>query len=412
MQTRPNILLINTHDSGRFFGCYGIDTVASPNIDRLAEEGVLLEQFTAASPICSPSRGAMMTGRWPQSNGLLGLTHHGFQFNEGERHAAAIYKDAGYATALFHFQHVAERQEWKNLGYEEFLCRSRDDEFPAYPDMAIPAPEVGQSVADWLGSRTDGRPFFAQVNFNETHTPFGFGGVTEDRSKGVTVPPWIERDAESERHFAMLQGAVAQLDDGVAYILEGLKASGLVENTIVVFAVDHGFEARRDKWTCYESGLGIAGILRCPGLGLSGGRRVAEPLSNVALLPTLLDLSGLSKPGNLDGHSFASALRGEAFEPEPVFSIYHNSGSRSVRCGRWKLIRNFSAEPYEAPSPVSIAGHGQAHARPSMQLFDLEPDPSELTNLAERHPVKVTELSHLLAEWMQTVGDPAWIGCI
>ncbi|MCD8482636.1 MAG: sulfatase-like hydrolase/transferase [Verrucomicrobia bacterium] len=114
---RPDILLINTHDSGRYFGCYGVATVNSPHLDSLAATGVLFENMIAASPICSPSRGAMVTGRWPQRNGLLGLTHHGFRLNSNERHAAQIFRDSGYETVLFHFQHVAEkaRMAWTGI---------------------------------------------------------------------------------------------------------------------------------------------------------------------------------------------------------------------------------------------------------------------------------------------------------
>ncbi len=401
----PNVLLITTHDSGRFFGCYGVGTVRSPNIDRLAAAGVLLEQFTAASPICSPSRGAMLTGRWPQRNGLLGLTHHGFALHADETHAAEIFRRAGYATTLFHFQHVAERDQWRRLGYEEFLCRSRDDEFSNYPDMAIPALELGTAVADWLGERTQGCPFFAQVNFNETHTPFEFGGVVEDRAHGVTVPDWIEPDADADGHFALLQGSVSALDTGVGRILDALDASGLAENTLVVFATDHGFEGRRDKWTCYESGLGIAAMLRGP--GLPAGRRVAQPLSNVALLPTLLELCGLETPGDLDGVSFAPALRGKSFEAGPVFALYHNAGARSVRLGDWKLIRNFAAEPYEEAPPVTFARRKPLHARLPIELYDLAADPHELCNRAAAEPARVADLSRLLGKWMREVADPA-----
>jgi len=419
---RPHILLINSHDTGRFLGCYGVTTVRTPAFDRLAREGVLLEQFTAASPICSPSRGTMMTGRWPQQNGLLGLVHHGFRFHPGERHAAELFRDAGYATTLFHFQHVAPREDWAALGFDSFLARSRDDEEPEYPLMARPAPEVGDAVAAWLheqaraDSRADDstRPFFAQVNFNETHTPFWFGGVEAARADGVTIPPWIEPSPESAEHFAQLQGCVAALDRGLAKILDALDATGLAENTLVVFATDHGLEAARDKWTCYESGLGIAALARLPAQHISGGRRLATPLSNVDLLPTLLDCAAIAPPGNFDGRSFAPLLRDDApdapAEARPVFAIYHNAGVRSVRHGRWKLIRNFSAEPYAEVAPVSLrSDRGPRLPRPVAELYDLEADPHELTNLAALHPARVTELSLLLGTWMRDVGDPAWM---
>ncbi len=416
MPPRPHVLLINSHDSGRYFGCYGVDTVRTPNIDRLAAQGVLLEQCSAASPICSPSRGAMVTGRWPQRNGLIGLVHHGFRLNPGERHAAALFRDAGYATALFHFQHVAPREAWPELGFDEYLLRSRDEPGLEYPHMARRASELGDGVAAWLHARAEvaargaTRPFFAQVNFNETHTPFWFGDVRPDTTAGVTVPPWIEPGADAEAHFAHLQGSVAALDDGIGRILAALDATGLADNTLVVFATDHGLEGARDKWYCYESGLGIAAVLRHPAQGVSGGRRLATPVSNVDFLPTLLECAGLPLPGNLDGRSFAAALRGEA-EPEPdraIYSIYHNGGARSVRLGRWKLIRNLSAEPYRETPPVSLRlDRGPRLPRPPAELYDLLSDPHELHDLAATHPAEVASLSGRLGAWMREVGDPA-----
>lgn len=422
MPRRPHVLLINSHDTGRFLGCYGVATAKTPAFDRLAREGVLLEQFTAASPICSPSRATMTTGRWPQRHGLLGLVHHGFRLHPAERHAAELFRDGGYSTTLFHFQHVAPREDWAALGFDAFLARSRDDEESVYPHMARPAPEVGDTVAAWLHDQArsaclegaSARPFFAQVNFNETHTPFWFGGVEAARADGVTIPPWIEASPESEEHFAQLQGSVAALDLGLSKILDALDATGLAENTLVVFATDHGLEAARDKWTCYESGLGIAAIARLPAQHISGGRRLATPLSNVDLLPTLLDCAGLATPEEFDGVSFAPLLRGDAADDpaqaRPVFAIYHNAGVRSVRHGPWKLIRNLSAEPYAESAPVSLRNdRGPRLPRPPVELYDLRDDPHELRNLAAARPVLVAELSALLGAWMSGIGDPAWI---
>lgn len=407
---RPHILLLNTHDSGRFFGCYGVETVRSPAVDALAADGVLFENMMAASPICSPSRGAMVTGRWPQRNGLLGLTHHGFRLHPKERHMAALFREAGYTTALFHFQHVAPKEAWPDLGFDTYRARSRDEEEPVYPKMARPAPEVAAAFSAYLRERADEKPFFAQINFNETHTPFHFGGVEPDRTRGVTVPPWIEPDAEAEAHFAHLQGSVRALDEGVGLILEALRENGLEDDTLVLFATDHGLEGARDKWSCYEAGLGIAAIARFPRAGITGGRRIAAPVSNVDILPTLLDLTGIAPPDNLDGWSLAEVLRGHTEAPpeRPIFGIYHNSGIRSVRAGRWKLIRNLAAEPYAETPPATLRKRKPLHARPPVELYDLASDPHEFHNLAEVNPERVRQLDHHLAAWMREVNDPAF----
>ena len=109
MSQRPNILIITNHDSGRHFGCYGVETVHTPAIDALAADGMRFENYFATVPLCSPSRGAMLTGRYPQSTGLMGLTHAPWHWslNKGEQHLSHILRDAGYHTALFGLQHEA-----------------------------------------------------------------------------------------------------------------------------------------------------------------------------------------------------------------------------------------------------------------------------------------------------------------
>jgi N-sulfoglucosamine sulfohydrolase len=356
----------------------------------------------------------MMTGRWPQQNGLLGLTHHGFKLNPGEQHAAALFAGAGFETTLFHFQHVAERGDWPKLGFHEFLCQSRDEEESVYPHMARPAAEVAAAFTDWLTMRPTGAPFFAQVNFNETHVPFWFGGVEPQFDGGVTVPPWIAQDETAERYFAHLRGSVEALDRGIALILASLEESGSIENTLVVFCTDHGIEAARDKWTLYESGLGIAAAIHWPKGGITGGRRITTPLSNVDLLPTLLEAAGINPPSNLSGKSFLRLLRGESqpeLEERPIFALYHNTGCRSVRLGNWKLILNFAAEPYQRKAPVHLDSRDiPASARPPAELYNLAEDPHELRNCVELNAGIALELRTLLGEWMKLVGDPCLAG--
>lgn len=412
---RPNIVLISSHDSGRYFGCYGVKTVTTPALDALAADGVLFEQMSAASPICSPSRGAMLTGRWPQRNGLLGLTHHGFRLHASERHLASLLGEAGYESVLFHFQHVAEQSEWKRLGYEKFLARSRDEEEQEYPYMARTASEVAGAFKEFIAKRKgDSRPLFAHINFNETHTPFHFGGVLPDKRKGVTVPQWIQGDAAAHQHFAHLQGSIASLDVAIGQIQDGLRVNHMEQDTVVIFATDHGFEGVRDKWSLYEAGLGVAFVMRYPEGGITGGRRIAEPASHIDLCPTLLELAGAALPNNLDGRSLLPVLRSEsAPDPQrPVFAIYHNSGIRSVRIGDWKLIRNYSAEPYREHAPVTLKQTGKRYPRPPIELYDLSKDPHELHNIAALHPDVVTRMDTILNQWMQSVGDPILPTCV
>jgi N-sulfoglucosamine sulfohydrolase len=403
----PHIVHISTHDSGKWFGCYGHRTVHTPNIDRLASQGVTMDSLFAMSPICSPSRGAAMTGLAPQRNGLMGLTHHGFSLNDGVPHAAQILREHGYESVLFSFQHEANAEEWPRLGFERYEMPQTGD--PQYPFMFRNAPKVARGFADFLENRNDPRPFYAQIGFNESHTPFWFGGAVPDRTDGVEVPPYLQETPDAVHHFAGLQGALRQADDGVGMILEALEARGLMGNTLVIFTTDHGVESRRDKWTLYDPGLEIACIFRGP--GLPAGERLEDVQSNLNFLPTLLDLAGLPPLPNTDGTSFASRLHnpeGEPDEEKPVFGVYHNGACRCVRTGRHKLIWNLGPEPYVTAVPQRLDGSGPATARPVWELYDLENDPGEFHNLAGTDALRDIEagLRETLLTWLRSVNDP------
>lgn len=406
--SRPNVLVITLHDTGRHFGCYGIETVHSPHIDALAADGVRFTNYFTTVPVCSPSRGAMFTGRYPQSNGLMGLTHGPWDWslNEGERHISHILRDEGYRTLLFGIQH--ESADINTLGFDETYAQRTGD------GARRTALEVSQSVATVLEKRKhEAQPFFAQIGFFETHRPHEYGGVEPDDSKGVFVPPYIERDSTAVAEFAMQQGAVRRADEGVGIILQALADTGLDQNTIVVFTVDHGIEFPRSKWFAYEAGIGIAFIVRWPEGGIRGGRTCDWLLSNVDFLPTLLDLIGASKPANLEGRSFATAFADGNAGPtrQAIYGMFQTKEIRYVRTERYKLIRNFDARrllPVPVPMDKPPVLGSSAPRCPVVQLFDLHHDPLEVNNLAEdpAHGQIFQELDALLWQWLEDVNDP------
>ena len=173
-----NVLMITCHDIGRHLGCYGIDTVNTRNLDRLAADGIRFANYFATDCVCSPSRGSILTGRYPQSNGLMGLTHQpwGWSLKDGERHLAAILKDAGYETTLAGLQHVTSGDP-TTLGYENVLSKNRK------------AGETVSAARQFLRKRkkTD-RPFFLKVGFFKVHRPFTVG---KDEEKGVFIPHYL-----------------------------------------------------------------------------------------------------------------------------------------------------------------------------------------------------------------------------
>ena len=405
MSRKPNIILITTHDTGRHFGCYGVETVHTPTIDRLAAAGTRFSNYFTVTPICSASRAAMLTGRYPQSNGLMTLIHSPWDWtlNDDECHLAELLREQGYRTNLFHFQH--ESLDWQGLGFDAYHARRENGHRPT-------APEVAGEVAAFLENQGDAdQPFYAQIGFFETHTPFDFGGVGPDTENGITIPPYILDDARARDHFALLQGAVRQVDKAVEIIEAGLKNAGMVDDTLFIFTVDHGIEAARDKWYCYDPGIGVALIMRWPDGHIPAGQTYDHLTSNIDFLPTILALIGAPIPDNVEGRSFAEVLLGRAEGPlrMAAYGVFQSKEQRYMRTDRYKFIRSFA--PHRVPPvPAGVGAHLGARVpkAPVAQLFDLQTDPLETTNLATEPAYTDTfrEMSDRLADWMEAVNDP------
>ncbi len=423
--TLPNILLCTLHDAGRQFGCYGHPTVVTPHVDRLAGEGVILRNAFCASAKCSPSRGALLTGRWPQSNGLYYLCHPPFDwhFHQGERTLTQILADHGYHCVLHGFQHEHPHQSPERLGHHEFY----NHEHLAPTWQVPPCDVIAEGAARWLRQQSalpeggDRKPFFLQLGFFETHRPYHWGGAEPDASLGVELPSWIEPTPELENDMAALQGMLRKADAAFGVVLDALEAGGLAEDTLVIFTVDHGLDLPGAKGTCYEPGLETALVLRWPKGGVKGGRKVADMVSNVDLLPSLIELLGLPQQPGVQGISFAQALRGV---PNPAKrtllpGMIEEGERRSIRDERWKLIRNFT-QLHEVLRPVRLkpvkdlylsGGSTETcvhHNLPLVEFYDLTNDPDELRNLAD-DPACTPERQRLdaaLWQWMESVNDP------
>ncbi|MFW6189273.1 MAG: sulfatase [Planctomycetota bacterium] len=408
----PNVLLITTHDTGRHLGCYGVETVRSPNLDRLAEGGCRFTNYFAASALCSPSRGAMMTGRYPQNNGMLGLSHAPWwwSLNEGEKHLSHLLHGAGYYTALFGHQHETSDVD-AQLCFDEHGLHRRPDS-----GLHTTCGTVADGVCRFLSEEAaDRAPFYLQVGFFETHRPFDFGGVEPDDELGVHVPPYLKDTDAVRAELAHLQGAVRRMDGAVGRILDALRENGLRDDTLVVYSVDHGIPFPRAKTTLYDPGIGIALLMRLPGV-VPPDTTCDGLLSNVDLVPTLLQIAGVDPPGNLDGSSFASAFDGGAGR-ERIFAEQCGHGGpnelRCVRTERYKLIRNFGPQR-RLSVPVDVNEREQAGTLPFVQLFDLEEDPLEVEDVSEddEYAEVLRELDAALHGWMAEVEDPLLSGPI
>jgi len=403
---RPNVVLVTCHDLGQHLGCYGAD-VETPTIDGLAERGVRFENHFCTAPQCSPSRSSITTGRFPHRNGMMGLAHRGWALNDDETAMPEHLADAGYATHLFGFEHVTRPSDPARLGYHH----------------AHTEPQQALAVADRFASTVDAlaadEPFFAGVGFTETHRDFGNDRYEPTPPGELELPGFVPENDTLREQLAAMQEDVHAVDDAVERILDALDRAGIADETVVVFTADHGIAFPLAKCTLFDAGLETPLIVRYPD-GIDGGRTVEELISNVDLLPTVLELAGADVPADLDGRSFLPLLLGGEYGYVPrdrVFAeqTYHVQPgvSRAIRTDRYKYVRNYLPNvdrPMRRDGDVDRGGDW-----PEEELYDLSEDPHETTNLAPvatgedpdgRYAGVLGTLRSELYDWMEHTGDP------
>ena len=407
---RDNVLIVHWHDLGRYLGVYGHADVSSPRLDQLAAEGIVFTRAHATAPLCSPSRGSLFTGRYPQNNGLLGLAHHGWEYRADVRTLPQILSEAGWHTALFGMQH--ETSYPARLGFDEFDVSNSFCEY------------VVERSVEWLASPPR-EPFLLTAGFFETHRPYPADRYEPADRSAVAVPDYLPETDEVRQDLAEFYGSITVADAAVGQLLDTLAGTGLDRTTWVVFMTDHGPALPRAKSTLYDAGTGIAVIVRPP---LRTGRspRVYDDLfSGVDLLPTLLDLLGVEVPADVDGISHAPALRTASGIDTPVRSevyttkTYHDSFDpiRAIRTKEYSYIENYASRPLlDLPWDIADSAPGLAVAasvggpRPERELYDLLDDPTESRNLlgpaaTDKAEAISNELALLLNDWRQKTND-------
>jgi N-sulfoglucosamine sulfohydrolase len=384
---------MTTHDIGRHLHCYGRPSVVSPNLDALARDGVMFTSCFATAPQCSPSRASLASGMYPHTNGVMGLAHRGFDWELAVPHAAAVFAAQGFESHLFGGQHVTSRPE--RLGFTQI-----------HPVDA---------VAEVLG-RAEGKRLYLEVNFEETHRPYPPAGTPP---AGLQVPGYLPDIPEAVEEMTAVEQTITAMDAAAGRFLEALDRAGRARDAFVVFTTDHGLAIPRAKCTLYDPGLEVALIARWPAGGVSGGGVQTRMVSNIDVLPTLLDAAGVPVPDDVQGTSLLEG-RGAIFA-EKTFHSYYDP-MRCVRTQRHKLIRNFEQSfAVEVPGDVQAGSIFRADPtrysrdRPSMvELYDLDADPLEMQNLAGRAEVAPIEeeLRDLLSRWMRETRDPLLDGPI
>jgi len=404
----PNILYLHSHDTGRYISPYGF-AAPTPNLQRLAEQGVLFRQAFCTNPTCSASRSSLLTGQWPHNNGMTGLAHRGWSLNDYSHHLIHTLHAHGYHSALCGVQHVASHRDgkpWDVIGYKEHLS-GEDDR--------------AQMAVEWLEDAPP-EPFFLSVGFVETHRQFPEPACdcpeTDPRFARPPLP--IPETPETCADMAAFNTLARRLDAQMGRVLDALERSGLAENTLVICTTDHGIAFPRMKCNLEDSGIGVMLIMRGPG-GFSGGRALHGMVSHIDVFPTICDYLGIEPPGWLQGVSFMPLVRGEAQEVrEELFAEVNWHAAyeplRAVRTRRYKYIKRYDGRTRpvlpncdDSPSKQLWMDHGWAEREPYAEaLFDLVCDPHETNNLVA-DPADTAVLADMrarLQRWMAETDDP------
>ena len=411
----PNILWLDTEDLSPDLGCYGTPLVKTPNIDRLASEGIRFTNAFVSGPVCSASRSAVVTGMYQTS---IGLHHHRSNRQKTLPDNIKLFThylcDAGYFTcngqALTGPRARADQQGKLDYNFKMSFNEAFDG-------------------TDW-SQRKPGQPFFAEVHFSEAHRTFHKDVDSPINPDDVEVPPYYPDHPITRLDWALYLETIQNLDKKIGKILRRLEDEGLADSTVVFFWGDHGRAMVRGKQFLYEGGIRIPLIVRWPGR-IQPGTVSDELVSAVDFAPTWLTLAGAEVPDYMEGQDFLSS---DAPGRDCIFAARDRCDEtddriRCVRTKRHKYIRNFFPErPYtyfnaykKKQYPVltlmeMLNARGElspeqarfmAPTRPAEELYDLQHDPHEVHNLADsaEHQGILEELRGKLDAWIADTGD-------
>ena len=409
---KPNVLFImSDQHNAHALGCYGNIEVSTPNLDKLAGKGVLFQNAFCQTGQCVPSRYSIWTGRYARSTGTYG---NGNGQNAAENTVADLFKKAGYVTGTIGKHHMIMNAENKNHGFDVVLVpadrakpvnplpfnevhpgRSEVGESPL-PNEKHTCGLITQDCIKFIDENKD-KPFVLWCSFPGPHTPITPSAPWSRQydPKKLTLPPnhlsidtlmpgnigllsksgKYANDFSHNQTLAYYYGLVSQIDYNIGMLLAELDKLGLRENTIIVYTADHGeMMSEHGAWT--KGMTGYDATVRIPmiisyGKQFMGGRKIDELVCSIDLLPTLLDLSGLKIPANIEGKSLVTLKPGTPTWREYAFSELGSSTQTSVitvrgKAAKYVLFRRGGKIDYE-------------------QFFDLKSDPWETANLVKNH---------------------------
>ena len=410
---RPNVLILLADDLGWADVGYHAKRFRTPRIDRLVREGVELDRFYVC-PMCSPTRAALMTGRYPIRYGLSRAVippWRDFGLDTGETTLPQVLAKAGYEhRGIFGKWHLGHRQRrWHPLergftrceghynGAIDYFDQTREGERDWHVDYEPNAATgyatdlIADAACRFIRKHAKNSPFLCYVPFNAPHSPF------QARSKHLDLYPDIQN--KKKRTVAAM---VTALDEAIGRILDTVDEANIRDNTLVWFFSDNGgvrgiadnnLPLRGNKLSVFEGGIRVPATIRWPA-GIEAGTRSTQRLACIDVLPTLMSLAGLPQHGGkpLDGRDAMPRIRSRRETPRELFFYHGQSGPRDEHLALinsdWKLV-------VLGPDISSTGWRTDAHR---VHLFDLARDPNETKNVAAEHTQIVEGLARRLVE--------------
>ncbi len=414
----PNVVLIMTDDQGwAQLGVHGDEVLRTPHLDRLAGESVEMTRFYV-SPVCAPTRAALMTGRYNYRTGVVDTYLGRAMMDPAEITIAEMLGAAGYRTGIFGKWHLGDNypQRAGDQGFQESVVHKgggigqpSDPPGSDYFDPILFHNGAQKQYAGyctdvyfeeairWIGSG-GGQPFFAYIPTNAPHSPYL---VPDSYREPYAAQGLSDKDAR-------IYGMIENIDDNVGKLLAHLERTGQAENTIFIFMTDNGPTTRRhhaglraQKGSVYENGIRAPFFLRWP--ARLTPRRVDSLAAHIDIAPTLLAAAGVDAPEGLrfDGADIMPQLEGKAAsDPQRAYYVQAHRGDEP------QLYRAFAAvtQRYKLTQPLSFASPPPADA--AMELYDLIADPGEETNLAAENPEIVARMKAGYETWFAAVAPP------
>ncbi len=408
-KSRPNfVFLISDDQSYSGAGCDGNPAVDTPNINRLAREGMRFTRGFAPSPSCSPSRSAILTGESPHETGTSRFRS---PMPPAQKTILEYLKGANYYTGAFKKVHQGA-EFWTRWDFKG----------------------LHKPIRTFFEARPKDRPFFLHIGYHDPHRPYLPGERYPEKNprNSVEVPSFLPDTPGVRKDISHYYEAIERLDVKVGHLLQLLEKHGLAENTLVIFTSDQGMSFPGAKGTLYDPGLHVPLIARWPGK-IKAGRTSSDLVSLIDLAPTWLQAAGVPVPKAMDGLSFLPLLLGRSFQPREALYAERNFHThldliRCVRTSRYKLIQNYLPEvPYRPLSDIarspswrsieSLAHQGNLSRnlveryfqkpRPQEEFYDLQNDPGEMKNLSKdpKYKAQLLHLQELLSRWMIKTHD-------